>query len=329
MKTPRGRHLGRRPDKYDPKDRRFAPVRLGFASSVPEHVDLRGPRADDQGGIGSCGAHAITRMMEHMWPEFGDVSRLDIYGGVREMRNEFYEDSGVETRDLFKFVRKSGGIEENAWPYNVANIYRKLTRRPDKVYRLASYERLRNEQDIIECLSSGYKFVLGYSMYESFDGEEIARTGVMTMPDPRREKFIGGHAVCVEGYSLNFKETDAFKQSGVDPALVENRALLICNSWGESWGLAGRFWMPMSYALAPATGNDAWTGKRYENFYAPTGLMGAMTSYATIEQLDAAFTTLRAAADETSYGRFISDATCRDIGERVANAVVQATKQGE
>lgn len=322
--TPRGRALGRKPDNFDPKDRRFAPVSRSLAQFAgPPRIDLGGPSPEDQGSIGSCGAHAITRMMEHMWPEFGDVSRLAIYAGVRIMQDEFGEDNGVETRNLFKFAQKSGGISEKLWPYLPKNLFK----RPppsDNPYRLVSYERLRNENDVLKCLAGGHKFVLGYNMYESFDGDDIARTGIMTMPDPRREKFIGGHAVCVEGYDLNFKSSIAFKKSGVDPTLVSDKALLICNSWGTQWGSQGRFWMPLEYALAPATGNDAWTGYRFDVF-TPMGMMSADARYATIAQLDAAFAALRSAADETQYGRFITDDQCRQLGERVANAVVQAT----
>jgi C1A family cysteine protease len=65
----------------------------------------------------------------------------------------------------------------------------------------------------------------------------------------------------VVGYDLKFRSSAAFKRSGVDPTLVSDHALLVRNSWGADWGLQGHLWMPLSYAVNPSTGGDAWTGR--------------------------------------------------------------------
>ena len=49
------------------------------------------------------------------------------------------------------------------------------------------------------CLASGYPFVFGFTVYESFESPEVARTGDVPMPKPN-EQSGGGHAVVAVGY---------------------------------------------------------------------------------------------------------------------------------
>jgi hypothetical protein len=49
------------------------------------------------------------------------------------------------------------------------------------------------------CLADGFPFVLGFSVYTSFEGEEVAKSGIVPMPKPDEEN-VGGHAVlCLHG----------------------------------------------------------------------------------------------------------------------------------
>ena len=78
------------------------------------------------------------------------------------------------------------------------------------------------------CLAAGYPFVFGFTVYESFESADVARTGVASMPAPD-EKVIGGHAVLAVGYD--------------DAA----QTFLVRNSWGTGWGQAGYFTLPYAY----------------------------------------------------------------------------------
>jgi hypothetical protein len=49
------------------------------------------------------------------------------------------------------------------------------------------------------CLASGYPFVFGFTVYESFEGPDVAQTGVVPMLS-LDEPVLGGHAVCAVGY---------------------------------------------------------------------------------------------------------------------------------
>src|SRR2546430_14184641 len=65
---------------------------------------------------------------------------------------------------------------------------------------------------------SGYPFVFGFTVYESFETNAVARTGHVPMP-ASGEHVLGGHAVCTVGYDIK-------------------RRWFICrNSWGTSWGI--------------------------------------------------------------------------------------------
>lgn len=321
MITPKGRYLGRKPDTQDDRDRRFASVHsAALEVPVPITVDLSGGPAFDQGDMGACGPNSMDRLMMHLYPEYAEgFSRLQIYAGVRDMENDFNQDAGVETRNLFKFVAKNGAILETAWPYDA----KKLFARPPSVkptFPIISYSRLNTQHDMISCLASGFKFIIGVSLKESFEGDDLEKTGIMLMPNPS-EKDIGGHDMCVDGYHLDFKSSTVFKLSGLNGDKYSDTALLVCNSWGPDWGIKGRFWMPLPYATDPHTGGDAWTGRR--DMPPMTMLSSSGAAQPTPAQISAAIKTTREFADQSGYGGFISDDLCQQLGSAVARAVVQ------
>jgi C1A family cysteine protease len=90
------------------------------------------------------------------------------------------------------------------------------------------------------CLADGFPFVFGFTVYESFESAEVARTGMLQMPKPR-EGVAGGHAVLAVGYD---DKTERF---------------VVRNSWGSSWGKRGYFTMPYSYLLTGNLSDDFWT----------------------------------------------------------------------
>ena len=102
------------------------------------------------------------------------------------------------------------------------------------------YERVpRNLSQMKGCLASGFPFVIGFTVYESFEGDEVARTGVMPMPGAR-EHVLGGHAVTAVGYD---DKLDRFRMR---------------NSWGKDWGVKGYFTMPYAYLLDDNLSDDFW-----------------------------------------------------------------------
>jgi C1A family cysteine protease len=90
------------------------------------------------------------------------------------------------------------------------------------------------------CLASGYPFVFGFTVYDSFESDAVAQTGNVPMPIPA-ENVLGGHAVLAVGYD-NTK-----------------RVFIVRNSWGPDWGAKGYCYMPYEYLLTPSYSSDFWT----------------------------------------------------------------------
>jgi len=234
------------PDLPDQRDFLFSAPRL----KLPKKVDLRAgcPAVYNQGELGSCTANAIGAAHQ-----FGQIkqkatdfvpSRLFIYYNERVIINTVNEDSGAMIRDGIKTVAKQGVCPETDWPY----IVTQFTKKPPKpLYKEAlnhqalSYHRLsHNLNQMKGCLASGYPFVFGFSVYESFESETVAKTGRVPLPKPG-ESMLGGHAVLAVGYD------DAKK------------SFIVRNSWGPTWGQKGYCLMPYPYLTTPDLADDFWT----------------------------------------------------------------------
>ena len=222
-----------------------------FLVQLPSNIDLRSqcPAVYDQGQLGSCTANAIAAALEfdQMKEKQSNVfvpSRLFIYYNERVMEGTVNEDSGAQIRDGIKSVGKQGDCPETLWPYDIKKF---SVKPPDKCYQQAlkfkavQYQRLSQILNQLKgCLASGYPFVFGFTVYESFESQQVAQTGHASMPLPK-ETVVGGHAVMAVGYddSQNW--------------------FIVRNSWGDGWGLKGYFTLPYAYLLEQNLASDFWT----------------------------------------------------------------------
>ena len=189
------------------------------------------------------GAFDFERIKQKLAPI--GPSRLFIYYNERLMEGSVNSDSGAQIRDGIKVLASQGVCPETEWPYNTGQFKVKPN---DKCYQdaksntIKQYLRLDNTNLTLlkTCLSQGYTFVFGFTVYESFEGEEVAQTGIVPMPSPN-EQCMGGHAVYCMGYDDSKK---AFK---------------VRNSWGTGWGDGGNFWLPYEYMTNPNLASDFWT----------------------------------------------------------------------
>ena len=243
------RHYGWIPDIPDQRDHRYAapPANL---TALPRSVDLRKrcPAVYDQGALGSCTANAIGGAIEfdrlkQKLPDFVP-SRLFIYYNERKIEGTIGIDSGAMIRDGIKSVASDGVCPEPEWPYVISKFAQKP---PAQAYRDALQDRAVSYQRLIQdlsqmkgCLASGYPFIFGFTVYESFETATVARTGHAPLPEPG-ERAVGGHAVVAVGYD-DAKEW-----------------FLVRNSWGTAWGMKGYFTMPYSYLIQLGLAADFWT----------------------------------------------------------------------
>lgn len=330
--TPRGHYLGRKKDSADPRDHFYGVVHAAeVAPAPPPSADISAqlPPCFDQGQEGSCGPNSGAGMMAHQFPELKQLfSRNQIYWDVRSMEGDTTVDGGVETRDVLKALTTTGAALEKSWPYSQQTLFKQP---PTSViveasqHKLLSYSRLLTDVEYMSCVASDFSFILGFTCFSSIDSPDLARTGVMPMPDTTREQQVGGHDVLVVGYDTNFKNSDVFKKSGVDPSLVSDTALKIRNSWGVDWGLEGHFWMPMPYAVNPSIGGDAWTGRRYAP---PVSLVRAPASAVqlvlTKTQLAAGDAAARAIINKQLgwQASFVSDDTINQVVSQVGTIII-------
>jgi C1A family cysteine protease len=247
-----GKGLGWVPDLPDARDHLFAapPATL---ISLPKQVDMRAecPAIFDQGHLGSCTANAIAGAIEfdHIKqrlppPHPFTPSRLFIYYNERVMEHSVDSDAGAQIRDGVKSVGRLGTCPESTWPYDPSKFTEKP---PARCYREAvkykaiSYARvIQTLTQIKGCLAAGFPIVLGFTVYDSFMSDEVARTGQVPMPDLGDEHVLGGHAVLAVGYD--------------EP----RQCFIMRNSWGTAWGQAGYFTMPYAYLTDRQLASDFW-----------------------------------------------------------------------
>jgi C1A family cysteine protease len=235
------------PDFPDARDRVYGlPRKSGV---LPASVDLRTgcPAVYDQGNLGSCTANAIGAaiefdQMKQKLPA-STPSRLFIYYNERVIEGSIDADSGAQIRDGIKTVAAEGACPETMWPYVEERF---ATAPPTPCYEYAKlhpavqYARVAQDTGQMKaCLAAGYPFVFGFTVYESFEGHNVATSGFVQMPGVL-EAELGGHAVLAVGYNDSVQR------------------FLVRNSWGSSWGVGGYFTIPYAYLTDSNLANDFW-----------------------------------------------------------------------
>ena len=249
------------PDLPDARDHLYA-APPHVLTALPNKVDLR-PHCPnevyDQGHLGSCTGNSIAGAVQfdrikQKQPSAQELipSRLFIYYDEREIEGTVSQDNGAQIRDGIKAVATQGVCFESgphSWPYDITKFSQQP---PPACYEAAlknkvvQYSRLVQAASQLKgCLADGYPFVFGFTVYDSFESPEVAKTGIVPMP-ASREAAIGGHAVLAVGYDDS------------------EQRFIVRNSWGAGWGIKGYFTIPYAYVTNPNLADDLWTIRMVE-----------------------------------------------------------------
>jgi C1A family cysteine protease len=207
------------------------PVKAGQIDYASEMQTVR-----SQGGEGSVIGFATAYALEYqLWKKRHEKVRLSpryiYYEARKKARGDISMDSGALFRDALAILKTKGAVPEAAWPYKSGEY---MNEPPPDVeqalrYKIKSYSRLRNIDEIKSSLQENGPVVSGVTLYGSAMSDETAKNGRLP-PAVASDHVLGGHALCLVGYN------------------DERRELKFINSWGEDWGDHGYGYMPYDYA---------------------------------------------------------------------------------
>jgi C1A family cysteine protease len=238
---------------YKPKEIEVC-LKVTKPSNLPLNCDLRvllGTCFEiyNQGRLGSCTANAIAHAYRIMcilrFNKEVSISRLFVYYNERVMIGKVYEDSGAFIKDGFLSMQSQGSCLEKYWPY----IETKFTSTPPAVcynearlHRTHGYNSQLDPTDQVQSIKQWLVLklpvVIGIMVYASFMTDECGKTGIIPVPNPHVERFVGGHALVSVGY-------DDIKQH-----------FIVLNSWSSAWGDGGYCYIPYQYVANTELCND-------------------------------------------------------------------------
>lgn len=228
--------------------------------AFPPSVDLRQwcSPIENQGGLGSCTAHAAVGIVEYLerraYNKHIDGSRLFVYKATRNLLG-VTGDTGAWLRNTMGALVLCGVPAERHWPYT-DNKPEFDKEPPAFIYSVAdNYEALRyfchdplgvnvataNVLARVKMyLAAGIPSMFGFYGFPSFSYSDVK--GGIPYPCPG-ERAQWGHAIVAVGYDDNKKIKNRLCNR------TTTGTLLIRNSWGIGWGDKGYGWLPYEYVL--------------------------------------------------------------------------------
>lgn len=240
------RNLNWRPSRPNQNAKIWQPKRrMVKPPAFIDPLDLNTPLAIwDQGQLGSCTAHGTGFVFAYrIWKTHGIMfmpARLFIYYCERMIEGDVDQDAGAQVSDGLDSLLKYGCPPESEWPYDISQF----ATEPPQTCWIDGLKEVGLEKNAVQCtvdmirqsLLADLPVTLGFTVFASFMNQSVADTGVMPMPKDG-EEVEGGHCVAVVAYN------------------DDNKTFTCRNSWGASWGKAGRFTIPYDFL---SNCSDAW-----------------------------------------------------------------------
>ena len=252
-----GRRYGHIKDTFNP-NHKVMQVPHFNAGELPtsfSNIDLMVP-IYDQLNTSSCTGNSYLAQIEAERIRQGlpalNGSRLFPYYNGRLVEGNTSQDCGAQICDVQAGGNRYGVCLESSYPFSQDNV----TVQPSPLaysealkFKTINFQKVPQSIPVIKyLLSQRYTVNLGIQVYESFESDEVARTGIVPMPDKVKEQLMGGHAVLIIGFS---DDTQTF---------------LVRNSWGSGWGQqGGYFTLPYSYVADPSLASDLWVVEQVQS----------------------------------------------------------------
>ncbi|MGC8460932.1 MAG: C1 family peptidase [Candidatus Dormibacteria bacterium] len=234
---------GWRRDLPDPRD--FSYPTMPSAWDTPTVIDLRDacPPVSDQGESAACTAYALLSLFQYQ-REATDTKLLEnpsamhLYWKQREEEGTSPHDVGAQFRTGLKLLHREGVTTHDVWDADSTKPTKSVpeTTPPRFVY----YRLPQSLHSMKRCLSEGYPFVFGFSVFSNMESDRVSHSGNIPLPRDT-DMLLGGHAATIVGYN------DLTQQ------------FTIQNTWGEGWGDCGYGYIPYSYVLDTNLATDFWT----------------------------------------------------------------------
>lgn len=198
----------------------------------------------DQGDLGCCVTNSASYLIKVQTSNRISLSRIMLYDFCRIMDDTpFSQDDGTTIRTAASALLKYGCCVESVCPYDTKtfSVLPPLnTIKQMNLFKQFSYFFVKQDLNSLKntLLNMKTPITFGIIVYDSFLTTQVAKTGIVPMPDTKKEQEQGGHCVTMVGY-------DDSKQ-----------AFYCANSWGTSWGIKGYFYLPYNYVTNPNLASD-------------------------------------------------------------------------
>jgi len=244
-------------DSYDERDFKFSKL-IKEKKEPPASEDLRSSYSDikNQERLGACTAFSACSVMEYLLNKNIDLSELYFYYKERELDGSIETDAGSTVRQSAKVATKFGSCKEEIVPYITSKFADEPSEDANKDaanHRTKAYYRLNNIDEIVYTVGILKKPVLiGIDVYESF--EQVDYNGYIPIPDIKREKLLGRHAVNICGYFWIDKTTGLSRLQRLIDFITRKRIkqkdglyFIIRNSWGSDFADKGYMYAPVEF----------------------------------------------------------------------------------
>jgi len=220
-----------------PDNRDFNTRILGWSGYTPKHSRhvIQTLSVKDQGSRNTCQWEATTvqkevdekiQLLRRIIIAWGKQNGLTEGDGSSELR------SGQLALQRFG-IAKSGFMDDTyrGWSdYTNINLKDSALAAESDKHRIQSFWFVNSREDILKLLDEGKVIVTGLDWYTGFNqGGGFRAPWLIT---GRVGYFVGGHAVAIIGYDLNYQGRKVY---------------IIQNSYGAQWGDAGKFYIDMDY----------------------------------------------------------------------------------